>query len=403
MVSFRNLRRLSCVFLALAMVVLAGCGSGSTSQQPGGSSGGTQSQTSGGSTSSQTEGDILIGAVLPITGGSAKMGQDMQNSIEMAFEEINAQGGVLGRKLKLEVQDDACDPQTAVAAANKIVSMNVVAVISGYCSGAFLPTEAIYHNAGMGVVVPAANAVSLTEQGYEEINLINATNRDQARTAADYMVNQWGAKKVALIHDNSAFALELAELTRENLQGRAEVVAFEAITPGEKDFSAILTSIKGKEPDAIYFTAYYAEGGLIIKQARGLGIDAKIMVGDGANDPTLVEIAGAENAEGVAITTSPGAFDFTGSSDWIPRYREKYGEPGPYSVHAYDAAYVVAEAIKQAGTTDRAAVAKAIRNINIEGISGPISFTETGNRKDGYFIVLEVKDGEFTVVQGVPR
>lgn len=402
MVPFRNLRRLSSLLLALALVVLAGCGSAPSQQSPSPAGGGTQTQASD-QAPAPAEGDIVIGAVLPITGGSAKMGQDMQNSIEMAFEEINAQGGVLGRKLKLEVQDDACDPQSAVAAANKIVSMNVVAVISGYCSGAFLPTEAIYHNAGMGVVVPAANAVSLTEQGYEEINLINATNRDQARTAADYMVNQWGAKKVALIHDNSAFARELAELTRENLEGLAEVVAFEAITPGEKDFSAILTSIKSKEPDAIYFTAYYAEGGLIIKQARGLGIDAKIMVGDGANDPTLVEIAGAENAEGVAITTSPGAFDFTGSSDWIPRYREKYGEPGPYSVHAYDAAYVVAEAIKQAGTTDRAAVAKAIRNINIEGISGPISFTETGNRKDGYFIVLEVKDGEFTVVQGAPR
>mgnify|MGYP000926052136 CR=1 FL=1 len=403
MVSFRNLRRLSSLLLALALVVLAGCGSAPSQQQPATQSGGGTQSESGSSTPAPAEGDILIGAVLPITGGSAKMGQDMQNSIQMAFDEINAQGGVLGRKLKLEVHDDACDPQTAVAAANKVVSLDVVAVISGYCSGAFLPTEPIYHNAGIGVVVPAANAVSLTEMAYEEINLINATNRDQARTAADYIVNQWNAQKVALIHDNSAFALELAELTREFLQGRAEVVAFEAITPGEKDFSAVLTSLKGKEPDAIYFTGYYAEGGLIINQARGLGITARIMVGDGANDPTLVEIAGAENAEGVAITTSPGAFDFTGSNEWVPRYRERYGEPGPYSVHAYDAAYVVAEAIKQAGSTDRAAVAEAIRNINIEGISGPISFNEVGNRKDGYFIVLEVKNGEFTVVQRAPR
>lgn len=407
MVTSRNLRRFASVCMALALVVLAGCSSSPPAQQSAGQSGGTQGQSgsstqsqSGGSTSAPAQGDIVIGAVVPITGGSAKMGQDMQNAIQMAFDEINAQGGVLGRKLKLEVQDEACDPQSAVAAANKLVSMNVVAAISGYCSGAFLPTEAIYHNAGMGVVVPAANAVSLTEQGYDNINLINATNMDQARTAADYFVNTWNAQKVAIIHDNSAFAKELAELTRANLQGKAEVVAFEAITPGEKDFSATLTALKGKEPDAIYFTGYYAEGGLIIKQARGLGMTAKIAVGDGANDPTLVEIAGAENAEGVAMTSSPGAFDFSGASDWIPKYREKYGEPGPYSVQAYDAAYVIAEAIKQAGSTDRAAVAKAIRGITYEGLTGTVAFNEKGNRKDGYFIVLEVKDGKLTVVQG---
>lgn len=396
MVMSRNLRRVASLFAALALVVLAGCSSSQPSQQPAGQSGG-----SGGSTPAPAaEGDILIGAAVPITGSSAKMGQDMQNAIQMAMEEINAKGGVLGRKLKLEVQDEACEPQSAVAAANKLVSLNVVAAISGYCSGAFLPSETVYHNAKVGVVVPAANAVSLTQQKFEEINLMNPTNFDQARTAADYFVSKWSAKKVAIIHDNSAFAKELAELTRENLKDRAEVVAFEAVTPGEKDFSATLTNLKGKSPDVIYWTGYYAEGGLIINQARGLGITAKIAVGDGSNDATLIEIAGAANAEGVAVTTTPGAADFTGTKDWIPQYKAKHGEPGPYSAQAYDATYVIAEAIKQANSSDRAAVAKALRGVSYKGLTGNVAFTETGNRKDGFFIVLEVKDGKFTVAQG---
>ncbi|MFZ5826868.1 MAG: branched-chain amino acid ABC transporter substrate-binding protein [Bacillota bacterium] len=384
----KSLLRMLSLGMALALLVLAGC----SSTKP------TTPAPSGGGEA--PKGDIIIGAALPTTGSSAKMGQDMSQAIQMAMDEINAAGGVLGRKLKLEVHDAACDAQAAVAAANKIVSIGAVAAVSGYCSGAFLPTEPVYNNAKVGVVVPAANAVKLTEQKFPVINLMNPTNADQARIAAGYMVDTWKAKKIAIIHDNSAFSKELADLTRENLKGKAEVVAFEAVTPGEKDFSATLTAIKGKAPDAIFWTAYYAEGGLIIKQARGLGITARIIVGDGSNDASLIDIAGKDNAEGVAVTTTPAAGDFANAKDWIPKYKAKYGDPGPYSAQAYDATYVIAEAIKKAGSTDREAVSKAIRQTNYKGLTGNVAFTDTGNRKDGYFIVLEVKGGKFVTVQG---
>lgn len=376
-------RRILALLLTLVLLALAGC-----TQAPAKSGGGAET------------GDIIIGSAVPITGSEAKMGKDITNAIQMAIDEINAKGGVLNRKLKLEVQDEACEAQQAVAAANKLVSLNVVAAVSGYCSGAFLPTEKVYADAKIGVVVPAANAVKLTEQKFPNINLMNPTNMDQARTAVEYITGTWKAKKVALIHDNSAFAKELAELTRDGLKGKAEVVAFEAVTKGEKDFSATLTALKAKNPDAIYWTAYYAEGGLIIKQARSLGLTAKIMVGDGSNDPTLIDIAGAQAAEGVANTTTPSAGDFAGTKDWIPTYKAKYGEPGPYSAQAYDATRIIAEAIKKAGSTDREAVAKAIRAINYQGLTGKVQFSETGNRVNGYFIVQEVKGGKFAVVKG---
>jgi ABC-type branched-subunit amino acid transport system substrate-binding protein len=376
-----NLRR--SMALLLAGLTLVGCSAG----------GGTKS---GGSSAT---GDILIGSALPLTGSEAKMGKDMNNAIQMAIDEINAKGGVLGRKLKLEQQDDPCEAQQAVAAANKLVSQGVVAAVSGYCSGSFLATEKVYNDAKIGVVVPAANASSLTEQKFASVNLMNPTNKDQARTAADYILNVWKGKKVAIIHDNSAFAKELGDLTKAALQGKAEVVAFEAITKGEKDFSATLTAIKAKNPDVIDWTGYYAEGGLIIKQARALGMTAKIMVPDGSNDPTLIEIAGAQAAEGVANTTTPSAADFEGTKDWIPQYKQKFGEPGPYSAQAYDATYIVAEAIKKAGSTDREAVQKAIRAIQYNGLTGKVAFDENGNRQNGQFIVQLVQSGKFVKVK----
>jgi len=382
--ALKNLRRNVAALLALSVLALAGC-----SQAPAKSTEGAKAET----------GDIIIGAGVPLTGSEAKMGKDMTNAIQMAIDEINAKGGVLNRKLKLEAQDDPCEAQQAVAAANKLVSMNVVAAISGYCSGSFLPTEKVYSDAKIGVVVPAANASNLTQQKFPNINLMNPTNTDQAKSAADYMVGTWGAKKVAILHDNSSFAKELGELTRDNLKGKAEVVAFEAVTKGEKDFSATLTAVKAKAPDAIYWTGYYAEGGLIIKQARSLGITAKIIVGDGSNDPSLIETAGAAAAEGVANTTTPSAKDFEGTKSWIPTYQAKYGEPGPYSAQAYDATYIIAEAIKKAGKADREAVMKALRETQYTGLTGKVSFNENGNRKDGYFLIQEVKGGKFVVVK----
>lgn len=383
----KSLLRMLAAIMALGLLVLAGCSS---------------SKPADTAKPAEDKSDIVIGSAVPITGSSAKMGTDIKNGIQMAIDEINAKGGVLGgRKLKLEVQDEACDATQAVAAANKLVSLNVVAAVSGYCSGAFLPTETVYNNAKIGVVVPAANATKLTQQKFDNINIMNPNGADQAKTAAEFFVSKLGAKKVAIIHDNSAYAKELADLTKAALQGKAEVVFFDAVTPGEKDFTATLTKVKGTNPDAIFWTGYYAEGGLIIKQAKGLGITAKIMYGDGSNDPSIIDIAGKENAEGTFCTTTPAAGDFAGAKDWIPQYKAKYGEPGPYSAQAYDATNIIAKAIEAAKSADRAAVAKAIRATNYNGLTGTVAFDENGNRKNGVFLVLEVKGGKFTVNQGV--
>ncbi|WP_437899872.1 ABC transporter substrate-binding protein [Sorangium sp. So ce124] len=343
---------------------------------------------------------IVVGSAVPLTGSSAKMGQDMRQAIEMAVDEINGRGGVLDRRLEVRFEDDACDAEAAVAAAHKLAARGAVAAISGYCSGALLPAEPVYHGARMGAVVPAANAVKLTMQGFDNINLMLPNNQVQARTAADFLTSTLGKRRIAILHDNSAFARELAELTREELRGKAGVVAFDAVTPGERDFSAVLTHLKARRPDAIYWTGYYAEGGLIIRQARGQGIDASIMVGDGSRDAALIATAGLASAEGVFVTSPPSAAELPGAAGWARRYAAAHGEPGPYSAQAYDAAHIVAAAIQAAGSTDRAAVAAAIRAIHHDGVTGAVSFDASGRRQNAAFVVLEIRKGRFALVQG---
>lgn len=344
-------------------------------------------------------GEILIGVQTPTTGSSAKMGEDMNNAIKMATEEINEKGGIDGKKIKLEFADDACDPQTATAAANKLVSQGVKAVIGFYCSGATLPSSGIYHNAGVPVMVTAASSAKIPAQGYKEVFLTTATTDQQSEAAAEYMLKKLGGKRIAIVHDNTAFAKGLAETTQTAVQKQGgQVVAFEAINPEEKDFTAMLTQLKAQKPDATFWTAYYAAGGLLIKQFEQLGVSGAIGVGDGSNDKTLIEIAGKEAAEDAFVITTPTAEFIPEAKSFIDTYKSKYNmEPGPYTAVSYDGMRLLADAIKRAGSDDKAAIVKALSETkSFKTFGGDVSFKSDGTLEKSNFIVLKVKNGQFT-------
>ncbi|MFC4769357.1 branched-chain amino acid ABC transporter substrate-binding protein [Effusibacillus consociatus] len=367
-----------------SLLALTACGSG-------GSSGGQ-----GGASSSE----ILVGVQSPTTGSEAKMGQDINNAVQLAADEINEKGGINGKKIKLVFADDACDPQTATAAANKLVSQGVVAVVGGYCSGATLPASGVYHNAGIPMVVTAANSAKIPAQGYKEIFLTNGTTVHQAEAASEHMLKALGAKRIAIVHDNSAFAKDLAEITKKAVQEKGgEVVAFEAVNPEEKDFTSLLTKLKSAKPDATYWTAYYAAGGLLIKQFKQLGVPGAIGVGDGANDKTLIDIAGKQAAEGTFVTTSPTPEFIPSAKSFTDSYKAKFkGEPGPYSALSYDGMRLLADAIARANTTDKAAIVKALKETKgFKTFGGDISFKEDGTLEKSNFIVIQVKDGKFSL------
>ncbi|MFT4415247.1 branched-chain amino acid ABC transporter substrate-binding protein [Fredinandcohnia humi] len=348
------------------------------------------------SSSGGSDDEILIGTILPVSGNNATDGKDMQNAMEMAIEEINKAGGVLGKKIKLEVADDACDPQTATTAANKLVSSKVVAVVGGYCSGATLPASGVFHNAGIPLIVPAANSSELPAQGYDTLFLINGLVPNQAQTAADYF-NDKGAKKIVIIHDNSAYSKNLADFAVKSVEGNGgEVIAFEAINPEEKDFGSLMTKLKSLNPDGTFFTGYYAAAGLMKKQFEQKDVPGLFMVGDGSYSQDLIDIAGTD-AEGILVTATPQASFIPGAEDFVKKYEEKFDlSPGPYSALSYNGMQLLFDAIERADSTDSEDIKKAIKETKaFEAVGQVIEFNEENSLNESNFRVLTVVDGKF--------
>ena len=341
---------------------------------------------------------IKIGVPVPLSGGNAKMGDDIAKAATLAVEEWNAKGGVLGRKLEIVSFDDACDAQASVTAAHKLVDGGVVAVAGGYCSSAAIPASAVYHDAGVAFVADASSNPKLTDQGFENVFRVIGRDDQQGPYAAGFMMNTLKAKKIAIIHDNTLYAKGLADATKAALEGKpgVQVVFFDAVTPGEKDFSAVLTKVKSLSPDVTYYTGYYPEGGLIAKQFKDLGVSGKFMAGDANNDPTFISEAGPAS-EGVFVTSTPLPQDQSSAKSFIDRYKKRWNQdPGPYSALEYDAVNVVINAIKQSGSTDRAAVIKAITATkNYQGATGAINFDKKGDRTSVLYITYIIKGGKF--------
>jgi branched-chain amino acid transport system substrate-binding protein len=347
-----------------------------------------------------SDGPILLGMITPLSGSSAAIGPYMKNGAQLAIDEINAKGGVDGRKLELRVEDGACDAKTATAAANKLVTQKIAVSVGGYCSGATLPTLPIFDKAGVPMLIPAANSNELVAQKLPKVFLINGTGTQQADAAMKYMT-KIGVKKVALMDDNTSYSKDIADLTAKLLgSGQGPTLAGrDSVTPGESDYSANVNTVLKTNPDFIYWTGYYQEGGLIIRQLRQAGYKGQVMVADGSVDGKLAEIAGGTNAAGVTATMTQTPDTIPGAETWISDYKAKFNaEPGPYSTQSYDAVRVAAEAITKAGGTDGDAVTKALEAIDgFQIFSGPLKFTPEHTLSSGGFLILEVKDGKFVL------
>src|SRR5579864_166105 len=343
-------------------------------------------------------GTIKIGVPVPLSGGNAKMGTDIQQAAQMAADEQNAKGGVLGRKLEIVAFDDACDAQQSVTAAHKLVDAGVVAVAGGYCSSAAIPASAVYHDAGVAFVADASSNPKLTDQGFENVFRLIGRDDQQGPYAAGFMTKDLHAKKVAIVHDNTLYAKGLAEATRDALGKMmgVQVVFFDAITPGEKDFSAALTKVKSLNPDVTYFTGYYPEGGLVCKQFKDLGVSGKFMAGDANNDPTYIKECGAAST-GVYVTSTPLPQDQATAKSFITRYKARWHQdPGPYSALEYDSVGVVINAMQRAKSADRAAIIKTLAaTTSYQGATGKVGFDKKGDRSSVLYITYIIKGDNF--------
>ncbi|OLN29183.1 branched-chain amino acid ABC transporter substrate-binding protein [Desulfosporosinus metallidurans] len=343
-------------------------------------------------------GDIKIGLPLPMTGSEATYGKDMENAIKMAVDEINAKGGINGKKITTIIGDDACDPQQATAAANKLVSAGVVAIVGGYCSGAVVPTLTIYNEKNIPFIVEAANSSKIAAQNPGNTYEINGTAVHQTQKAVE-LFKKLGATKVALVEQGDAYSSDLAKQTETAWKDAGNtVVSHDVTTKGEQDFSSLVTSLKSKNADLIFWTAYYADGALLIKQLRQGGYKGSIVVGDGSSDPKLIQMSGAAG-EGTYVLSPPVAEYLPAAKQFADAYKAKYNQtPGAYAPLAYDGMNLMADALKRAGGTDGKAIIKALADTkDFTGLAGKVTFAADKTLKESNFIVLQVKGGKFVL------
>lgn len=337
---------------------------------------------------------IKIGVAGPMTGPQAKMGEDFKNAVQLAVEEWNQAGGVLGKKIEIIVGDDQADPKQAVSVANKFVIEGVAGILGHFNSSCSIPASDVYNRAGIPMITPASTNPVLTERGYKNVFRVCGRDDQQGYVAAKFVIDNLRLKKAAVLHDKTTYGQGLADEFKKSLGDAVDVVYYGGVSIGEKDFRTVLTTIKTKRPELLYFGGIYPEAGMLVKQAREIGLDAKFMSGDGAIDPLFIQIAG-KASEGAYFTFSPDPEHIPSARSFIEKYKKRFGELGPYSIYAYDAANILFAAIKEANTTDGKIISERLHSMTFSGALGAISFDEKGDVAKSPYIVWTAKDGKF--------
>jgi branched-chain amino acid transport system substrate-binding protein len=348
---------------------------------------------------------IKIGLMAPLTGSWASEGQGMKKIVELLAEQQNAKGGVQGRKITVVSEDDGGDPRTASLAAQRLTTQGVVAVIGTYGSAVTEASQTIYDEADIPQIANGSTAIRLTEKGFKKFFRTAPRDDEQGRMAAQ-TIAKLGFRKVAILHDSTSYAKGLADEAHALLkkQQGTEVVFFDALTPGERDYNAILTKLKGASPEVVLFTGYYPEAGLLMRQKKAMGWSVPFIGGDATNNADLVKIAGKEAAAGFYFLSPPQPqdLDTPEAKAFLADYQKKYNElpPSIWAVLAGDGFRVAVAAIGGAKSTDGAKIAQYLHQDlkNFSGLSGPIAFDAKGDREGEVYRVYKVDaDGNFVM------
>ncbi|MBK8338252.1 MAG: branched-chain amino acid ABC transporter substrate-binding protein [Sterolibacteriaceae bacterium] len=353
---------------------------------------------------------VKIGAASPLTGPQAHIGVDIRNGTQLAVDDLNASGLMVGgKKLKLELiaEDDEANPTKATTVAQKLVDAKVVAVVGHFNSGASIPASKIYSDAGIVQISPGSTNPKYTQQGFKTTYRVVANDDQQGPVGAQFAVQKIGAKNIAVIDDSTAYGQGLANTFEAKAVALgATVVAREHTTDKDTDFTAILTAIKAKNPDLVFFGGIDTQAGPMAKQMAGLGIKAKFLGGDGMQTPNFIKLAG-DSAEG-AMASIPGLpkDKMPGGKAFLDRFKAKYNaEVELFAPMGYDAVFVIAEAMKRAGSTEPAKILAEMPRTSFKGVIGPIAFDDKGDLKDGPLTIYAVKGGKWEpleIVGGPP-
>jgi branched-chain amino acid transport system substrate-binding protein len=341
---------------------------------------------------------IKVGVAGPHSGDLASYGIPTVRAAELVVEEINAQGGVLGRTVELLVEDDVCKPEVATNTATKLVSDGAVVVVGHVCSGATKAALGIYNDAGIIVMSPSATNPGLTQSGdYPNFYRTIASDDLQAKLGADFTVNTLGAKKVAVLHDKGDYGKGYAEFAKKYLEEMAgvEVALFEGITPGAVDYSAIVQKIGRSGAEAVVYGGYHPEASKIVTQMKKKKMDIFFVSDDGVKDVTFIKVAG-DFAEGVYASGPMDVSDLPMYQKAVEAHKAKHGEePGAFFKEGYAATKALLNAIEKAGSTESAAIEKVLRSEYVDTSVGSISFDEKGDAIGVGFSMYRVVNGEY--------
>jgi branched-chain amino acid transport system substrate-binding protein len=339
---------------------------------------------------------VKIGHAGPLTGGIAHLGKDNENGVRLALDEANAKNMKIGGKtVKFEMmpEDDQADPKLGPTIAQKFADAKVAGVVGHLNSGVTIPASAVYSQAGIPMISGSATNPKLTEQGFKGIFRTVGRDDQQGPAIAAYIASELKAKKVAIADDATAYGEGLANEVEKTLKGdKVQIVAREKTNDKATDFKAILTKMKGKNPDVIFYGGMDATGGPMIKQARELGIKAVFAFGDGACTDEMTKLAGAA-AEGLVCSQAGLPLQMT-SKGFVEAFKAKYGDVKQYAPYTYDSANLLIAAMQKADSVDPAKYLPALQAISFDGATGHIEFDEKGDRKDAEMTIFQLKGGK---------
>jgi branched-chain amino acid transport system substrate-binding protein len=366
------MQRIAGLLIALAAALsISGCGGGDDNTTP-------------------------VAVVGPITGQYASFGAQMKNGGEMAVADINAAGGVLGKKLDLSIGDDACDPKQAVAVANQMTGSGVKLVAGHYCSGSSIPASKVYAESDMVQISPASTNPTFTDERAGP-NIYRVCGRDdqQGGVAGKYLAANFADKNIAFIDDKTAYGKGLAEETKKAMGTAGKQAAMEeSITAGEKDYSALVSKLKQANIDVIYFGGYHTEAGLIIRQMRDQGMNTILMGGDALITQEFWSITG-DAGEGTLMTFSPDPRKNPAAAELVKRFKDKGIEPEGYVLYTYAALQAWKQAAEKAKSVERDEIVKALNDTEFDTVVGKFKFNEKGDPNLPPYAVYRWSNGTY--------
>jgi branched-chain amino acid transport system substrate-binding protein len=336
--------------------------------------------------------DITIAVAGPMTGTESAFGRQMKNGVELAVADINAAGGVLGKKLALDIEDDACDPKQARSVAEKIGGSRIPFVAGHYCSSSSIPASEAYAENNVLQITPASTNPTFTERGLWNVARVCGRDDQQGGVAGDYIAKNFKGKNIAILNDKTTYGKGLADETKKalNKAGVTEKL-YESYTKGDKDFNAIVSRLKAENIDLVYVGGYHQEAGLILRQMRDQGLKTILMAGDAMADKEYASITGAAG-EGTLFTFGPDPRKKPTAAAIVEKFKAKNIDPEGYTLYTYAAVQIWTQAATKAGTTDAKKVMDTIKAGTWDTVIGKIQYDSKGDIKQLDYVVYKWDD-----------